>query len=81
MDLTPHHTGYRVVPMSEDKKTKAEKIEVTPEMIEEGIDAIEPFALTDAAEGWYDRVELVTKIYRAMFLARPSTSPKQSLLR
>jgi hypothetical protein len=54
-----------------DRKSEAENIpEITPDMIEAGLAAIDPFDLQDAADGYLGRDELVSAIFRAMYLAR-----------
>jgi hypothetical protein len=46
------------------------EIEVTPEMIGAGLGEISGFDLEDARDGFLDRGELVSRIFRAMLLAR-----------
>ena len=51
--------------------TGAPEIEVTPEMIEAGINAIGPFDLEYAFEGGYsEKAELVTQIYQRMAISQ-----------
>lgn len=46
---------------------KSKEVEITPEMIEAGINAIGPFDLNYALEGGYsEKAELVIQIYRQM---------------
>jgi hypothetical protein len=50
--------------------TATDEIEVTREMIAAGIDAIAPFELLDLWEGYGDRSDFVSRIYRQMAKAR-----------
>jgi hypothetical protein len=52
------------------RATATDEIEVTTEMIAAGIDAIEPFELLDLWEGYGDRSDFVSRIYRQMAKAR-----------
>jgi hypothetical protein len=53
--------------------TAEPEMEITPEMIEAGVNAIGPFDLNYALEGGYsEKAELVIQIYRQMTACRRS---------
>jgi hypothetical protein len=57
--------------MSGAPKAETDDIpEITPEMIAAGVEAIEPFDLQDAMDGYLGRDELVTAIFLAMVRAQ-----------
>jgi hypothetical protein len=54
-----------------DANEKLEEIEITPEMIEAGLEAYSVFSSQDRGE-W-----VICAIYEAMFKARPQTNRQQ----
>jgi len=60
------------MPPRADAAVEAAEMEITPEMIEAGVNAIGPSDLIDAWEGYLGKAELVSQIYRQMAKSRCS---------
>jgi hypothetical protein len=49
----------------------APAVEITDEMVEAGLSAINPLDLANICDGWGSKDDLIKRVFLAMFLAMP----------
>ncbi len=56
--------------MSEPKLAECDDVEITPEMIEAGVEALWEFDCRDLADGWLPKEDVVIAVHAAVRRAR-----------